>query len=88
MFCCAFILSNSVLEQARLSRFTGANAISSADYYDNGEGGPRRPATSSNSALGDISTSELMSRLSVQVSHTPCCVHCSPITLLRCAASP
>lgn len=52
------------LLQARLSRFQGANAISSADYYDNGEGGSSsRPANNNY----DVTTSEIMSRLSVQV---------------------
>lgn len=49
--------------QARLSRFTGANAISSADFYDNGEGPARRSAGGSGA---DVTTAEIMSRLSVQ----------------------
>ena len=51
--------------QARLSRFTGANSISSADFYDNGEGPARRAGSS---GVGDVSTAEIMSRLSLQVS--------------------
>ncbi|KAK9812503.1 hypothetical protein WJX73_004635 [Symbiochloris irregularis] len=54
-------------KQARLSRFQGANAISSADYYDNGEGGEaRRPSNNNNNNSYDVTTSEIMSRLSVQ----------------------
>ncbi len=52
--------------QARLSRFHGASAISSADFYGNGEGGG--PARTGSSDF-DMSTNELMSKLSFQV----CC---------------
>ena len=51
-----------------MSRFTGATAISSADYYDNGEGGPRRPQGAGvGGNIGDLSANELMNRLSIQV---------------------
>ena len=53
--------------QARLSRFQGANAISSADFYDNGEGGGSVPARAGSDF--DITAGDLVNRLSMQVTH-------------------
>ena len=52
--------------QARLSRFQGANAISSADFYDNGEGGGSGGPARAGSDF-DISAGDLVNRLSMQV---------------------
>lgn len=55
--------------QSRLSRFTGASAISSADFYgeeEDGEGGRGR-GRRNNFDIENMNASELMSRLSVQV---------------------
>ena len=59
--------------QARLTRFAGASAISSADYYGEGEsggggaggggGGVQRMGSDS----FDFNTSDLMNKLSIQV---------------------
>ena len=58
--------SNAVTDmQARLSRFQGANAISSADFYDNGEGGGSGPARAGSDF--DITAGDLVNRLSMQV---------------------
>lgn len=59
--------------QARLSRFQGATAISSADFYDNGEGpsGGGGGGGSSASTDFDVSANELMSKLSFQVRVIP-----------------
>ena len=51
--------------QARLSRFQGANAISSADFYDNGEGGGSGPARANSDF--DVTAGDLVNRLSMQV---------------------
>ncbi|CAK0782048.1 hypothetical protein CVIRNUC_005538 [Coccomyxa viridis] len=51
-------------KQARLSRFQGANAISSADFYDNGEGGGSGPARAGSDF--DITAGDLVNRLSMQ----------------------
>ena len=51
--------------QARLSRFQGANAISSADFYDNGEGGGSGPTRAGSDF--DITAGDLVNRLSMQV---------------------
>ena len=53
--------------QARLSRFQGANAISSADFYDNGEGGGSGPARAGSDF--DITAGDLVNRLSMQVNY-------------------
>ena len=53
--------------QARLSRFQGANAISSADFYDNGEGGGSGPARAGSDF--DITAGDLVNRLSMQVTY-------------------
>lgn len=59
--------------QARLSRFQGATAISSADFYDNGEGGGRSGgAGGSGASEFDVSANELMSKLSFQARGVPC----------------
>jgi hypothetical protein len=57
--------------QARLSRFQGATAISSADFYDNGEGPSGGGGSSSASTDFDVSANELMSKLSFQVRDIP-----------------
>ena len=60
------LASDTVLcMQARLSRFQGANAISSADFYDNGEGGGSGPARTGSDF--DITAGDLVNRLSMQV---------------------
>ncbi len=51
--------------QARLSRFQGANAISSADFYDNGDGPSSGPARTGSDF--DITAGDLVNRLSMQV---------------------
>ena len=55
--------------QSRLSRFTGASAISSADFYgeEDDEGGRGRGRRNNNFDIENMNASELMSRLSVQV---------------------
>ena len=53
--------------QARLSRFQGANAISSADFYDNGEGEGSGPARAGSDF--DITAGDLVNRLSMQVKY-------------------
>ena len=55
--------------QNRLSRFTGASAISSADFYGENEGGPgaRSGGRAPSMDVADMNASELMSRLSMQV---------------------
>ena len=59
--------------QSRLSRFTGASAISSADFYgeeddDRGRGrGGRGNNNNTNFDIENMNASELMGRLSVQV---------------------
>lgn len=62
--------------QTRLSRFTGATAISSADFYGededgSGRGGRGPRGGGNNYDLGDMNAGELMQRLSVQVSVFP-----------------
>jgi hypothetical protein len=52
--------------QERLSRFQGASAISSADFYGNGEGGGR-PSRTGSATEFDLNANELMSKLSFQV---------------------
>lgn len=57
--------------QARLSRFQGATAISSADFYDNGEGPSGGGGGGGNaSSEFDVSANELMSKLSFQARAT------------------
>ena len=51
--------------QARLSRFQGANAISSADFYDNGDGSSSGPVRTGSDF--DITAGDLVNRLSMQV---------------------
>ena len=65
-----------ILAQARLSRFQGASAISSADFYGNGEGGsgggggggggPQRSRSDF-----DVSASDLVNKLSFQARRLP-----------------
>ncbi|BDA43782.1 probable ADP-ribosylation factor GTPase-activating protein [Coccomyxa sp. Obi] len=59
---------NDYEKEARLSRFQGATAISSADFYDNGEGGGGRSGGAGGSGPTDfdVSANELMSKLSFQ----------------------
>ncbi|KAK9915439.1 hypothetical protein WJX75_009230 [Coccomyxa subellipsoidea] len=57
---------NNYEKEARLSRFQGATAISSADFYDNGEGPSGGGGSSSASTDFDVSANELMSKLSFQ----------------------
>ena len=58
--------------QARLSRFQGATAISSADFYDNGEGPSDGGGGGSSASTDfDVSANELMSKLSFQVRVIP-----------------
>lgn len=55
--------------QARLSKFTGATSISSADYYGDGRSsGGNNMSRGSDGNLGDmdISAADLVNRLSVQ----------------------
>lgn len=54
--------------QSRLSRFTGASAISSADFYgeEDDEGHGRRN-NNNNFDIENMNASELMSQLSVKV---------------------
>lgn len=62
------LVYNTVLRvQARLSRFQGANAISSADFYDNGEGGGGGPGPARAGSDFDITAGDLVNRLSMQV---------------------
>ena len=49
-----------------MSRFQGANAISSADFYDNGEGGGSGGPARAGSDF-DITAGDLVNRLSMQV---------------------
>lgn len=61
--------------QTRLSRFTGASAISSADFYDEeeegsgrgGRGGGGRGGGANNFDIDNMNASELVGRLSIQV---------------------
>ena len=57
--------------QTRLSRFTGASAISSADFYDEeeegGRGGRMGRRGSNNFDIDNMNASELVGRLSIQV---------------------
>lgn len=63
---CALTVSASA--QAQLSRFQGASAISSADFYGDGSGGGGRSgAAGSSSTEFDLNANELMSKLSFQV---------------------
>lgn len=57
--------------QARLSRFTGASAISSADFYGNGEGGGGSGGPARSGSDFDLSANELMNKLSFQVPISP-----------------
>lgn len=61
-------LSASCERQARLGRFQGASAISSADYYGDGEA---RPGGGGGGGSGrsdfDMSANDLMNKLSFQV---------------------
>lgn len=50
-----------------MSKFSGASAISSADFYEEGEGNGRAGARSFD--LENMNASELMGRLSLQVTH-------------------
>ena len=58
-------ITSSACVQARLSRFQGANAISSADFYDNGDGSSSGPARTGSDF--DITAGDLVNRLSMQV---------------------
>mmetsp|Transcript_27496 Transcript_27496/g.60156 ORF Transcript_27496/g.60156 Transcript_27496/m.60156 type:complete len:434 (-) Transcript_27496:2260-3561(-) len=51
-------------KQAKLSKFTGAASISSADYFGNGEGGPRGGRGASGDL--DLSAADIVNRLSFQ----------------------
>jgi hypothetical protein len=68
--------TEALVLQDRLKKFSGATAISSADYFHNGEsGGADGEACSRSSGGGssndiDISAADLVNRLSLQV-----CVH-------------
>jgi hypothetical protein len=64
--------------QTRLSRFTGASAISSADFYDEeeegrgvGRGGNRSNNNNNNFDIDNMNASELVGRLSIQVPPPP-----------------
>ncbi len=68
------------IAQARLSRFQGATAISSADFYDNGEGPSGGGGGGNASSEFDVSANELMSKLSFQARATV------PINIIRISA--
>lgn len=59
--CCTRYCSEAS-KQTRLNKFSGSAAISSADYFGDGDGGPR----SQPSGDMDLSAADLVNRLSVQ----------------------
>ncbi len=66
MFCALSV--SAAHTQAQLSRFQGASAISSADFYGDGSGGGGRSgAAGSTSTEFDLNAYELMNKLSFQV---------------------
>lgn len=70
-------------QQARLGRFQGASAISSADYYGDGEARPGGGGGGGGSGGGgsdfDLSANDLMNKLTFQVRFLHvCCVGSSP----------
>ena len=58
----------ALMLQSRLSRFTGASAISSADFYgEEDDEGRQGRGRRNNFDIENMNATELMSRLSVQV---------------------
>ncbi len=62
------VYSEALMLQSRLSRFTGASAISSADFYgEEDDEGRQGRGRRNNFDIENMNATELMSRLSVQV---------------------
>lgn len=73
-----------LIAQGRLSKFSGATAISSADFYGDGEGDSSKATRGGSFDLENMNASEMISRLSMNVS---CYSYPSPPPLHRSTAN-